>query len=149
MGEVYNHLNISLSTLVPSISLGSQMPIIDGQDTMEMSHASSLSPQSSAATIAHERKDEESEQPPRLPRHSTEIGPPIAIPRLKRRGLFGQVALVAEVEDPRTYSRHMKWFISFVVALAAIATPLGSSIFFRKSAKTLGLHSFSNEMPFN
>jgi hypothetical protein len=63
---------------------------------------------------------------------STELGPPVVVPRLKRRGLFGQFALVAEVENPKTYPRNMKWFLTFVVAVAAVAAPMGSSIFFRK-----------------
>ncbi|KAJ5281083.1 hypothetical protein N7478_006455 [Penicillium angulare] len=65
-----------------------------------------------------------------LPRQSTELGPPVVVPRLRRRGLLGQFTLVAEIENPRTYSRDMKWFITFIVALAGILAPLGSSIFF-------------------
>ena len=130
MGEVYNHLNISLSTLIPTISIDSQIPIVRDQHTMEMHNSPPRSRRSSLTVPVQERSDEE--KPPPLPRHSTEFGPPIPVLRMKRRGLFGQVALIAEIENPRTYSRRMKWFISFVVALAAIATPLGSSIFFRK-----------------
>jgi hypothetical protein len=70
---------------------------------------------------------------PRLQRQTTEIGPAVKVSRLKRRGLFGQLALVAEVENPKTYPRRMKWFITFVVALAGSTAPMGSSIFFRKS----------------
>ncbi|CAG8906304.1 unnamed protein product [Penicillium egyptiacum] len=75
--------------------------------------------------------DEENdpENPPRLERQLTELGPPIKVARLKRRGLFGQLALVAEVEDPKTYTRRMKWFITFVVALAGATAPMGSAIF--------------------
>ncbi|EKV07264.1 MFS multidrug resistance transporter, putative [Penicillium digitatum] len=69
------------------------------------------------------------ENPPRLERQMTELGPPIKVARLKRRGLFGQLALVAEVENPRTYPRRMKWFITFVVALAGATAPMGSAIF--------------------
>ncbi|CAG7919768.1 unnamed protein product [Penicillium olsonii] len=66
----------------------------------------------------------------RLERQSTEIGPAIKVSRTKRRGLFGQLALVAEVENPKTYPRRMKWFITFIVALAGSTAPMGSSIFF-------------------
>ncbi|CAG8946045.1 unnamed protein product [Penicillium salamii] len=66
----------------------------------------------------------------RLERQSTEIGPAIQVSRTKRRGLFGQLALVAEVENPKTYPRKMKWFITFIVALAGSTAPMGSSIFF-------------------
>ncbi|KAJ5779609.1 Major facilitator superfamily domain general substrate transporter [Penicillium paradoxum] len=67
---------------------------------------------------------------PRLERQSTEIGPPIKVARLKRRGLFGQLAMVAEVEDPKTYPRKMKWFITFIVAVAGATAPMGSAIFY-------------------
>lgn len=68
-----------------------------------------------------------------LQRQSTEVGPAIKVARLKRRGLFGQLALVAEVENPKTYPRRTKWFITFIVALAGSTAPMGSSIFFRES----------------
>ena len=66
-------------------------------------------------------------------RQSTGLGPALKVARLKRRGLFGQITLVAEVENPKTYSRNMKWLITFNVALAGSAAPLGSSIIFCKS----------------
>ena len=56
---------------------------------------------------------------------------PVKVPRSKRRGLFGRFAILAEVEEPKDYSRTTKWYITFVVALAAVAAPLGSTIIFR------------------
>ena len=58
--------------------------------------------------------------------------PPVKVPRSKRRGLLGQFTILAEVEQPKNYPRRIKWFITFIVALAAIAAPLGTTIFFRK-----------------
>ncbi|KAJ9256782.1 hypothetical protein DTO207G8_2385 [Paecilomyces variotii] len=55
---------------------------------------------------------------------------PIPVPRSRRRGLFAQFTLLAEVENPKTYPRRTKWFITFIVAVAAAAAPMGSSIFF-------------------
>lgn len=81
-------------------------------------------------------EEHDPENPPRLERQLTELGPPIKVPRLKRRGLFGQFALVAEVENPKTYPRRMKWFITFVVALAGATAPMGSAIFLRESPIT-------------
>lgn len=78
-----------------------------------------------------EKRVGEDPQPPL--RQSTELGPAAVVPRMKRRGLFGQLTIVAEVEDPKTYPRKMKWFITFIVAVAAAAAPMGSAIFFRKS----------------
>ena len=58
---------------------------------------------------------------------------PVKVPHSKRRGLFGRFTIVAEVEEPKHYPRRTKWFITFVIALAAVAAPLGSVIIFRKS----------------
>ncbi|OQE15835.1 hypothetical protein PENFLA_c030G04540 [Penicillium flavigenum] len=80
----------------------------------------------SSNTVDEEHDPENS---PRLERQLTELGPPVKVARLKRRGLFGQLALVAEVENPKTYTRRMKWFITFVVALAGATAPMGSAIF--------------------
>ena len=56
---------------------------------------------------------------------------PVKVPRSKRRGLFGRFAILAEIEEPKHYPRTTKWYITFVVALAAVAAPLGSTIIFR------------------
>lgn len=66
-----------------------------------------------------------------LTRTSTCIPPPVTVPRSQRRGLFGRFTVLAEVENPKHYSRSTKWFITFVVAVAGAAAPLGSAIFFR------------------
>ena len=55
----------------------------------------------------------------------------VKIPRSQRRGLLARFAILAEVDEPKHYSRPSKWFITFVVALAAVAAPIGSAIFFR------------------
>lgn len=58
---------------------------------------------------------------------------PVKVPRSQRRGLFGRFTILAEVEEPKHYTRRTKWFITFVIALAAAAAPLGSAIIFRES----------------
>lgn len=60
------------------------------------------------------------------------IPAPVKISRAQRRGLFGRFTLVAEVEEPKHYPRKTKWFITFIVAFAAIAAPMGSAIIFRE-----------------
>ena len=57
---------------------------------------------------------------------------PVKVPRAKRRGLFGRFTFVAEVEKPMHYPRKVKWFITFIVAIAAVAAPMGSAIIFRE-----------------
>lgn len=56
---------------------------------------------------------------------------PIKVPRSERRGLFGRFSVLAEVKEPKHYSQRIKWYITFVVALAAVAAPMGSAIIFR------------------
>ena len=56
----------------------------------------------------------------------------VKVARSQRRGLLSRFAILAEVEQPVHYSRKSKWFITFVVAAAAIAAPMGSAIFFRE-----------------
>ena len=52
----------------------------------------------------------------------------IVVPRGQRRGLFANLAIIAEVTEPHDYTRKRKWMITFVVAVAAAAAPMGSSI---------------------
>ncbi|KAE8379662.1 major facilitator superfamily domain-containing protein [Aspergillus bertholletiae] len=54
----------------------------------------------------------------------------VVVPRLNRRGLFGRFTLLAEIENPKTYSRKKKWFITFIVAWAGATAPMGSAILF-------------------
>ncbi|KAL9012538.1 MAG: hypothetical protein Q9173_002711 [Seirophora scorigena] len=53
---------------------------------------------------------------------------PVLIPKSQRRGILGRFTVVAEVEEPKDYSRRTKWYITFVIAMAAVAAPLGSAI---------------------
>jgi hypothetical protein len=59
--------------------------------------------------------------------------PPVFVPRSKRRGLFGQLAILPEAEDPRHYARKTKWLVTSIIAFAGMAAPIGSAIFFRMS----------------
>ena len=59
---------------------------------------------------------------------------PVKVRRSQRRGLFGRFTILAEVEEPKHYSRRTKWYITFVVALAAVAAPMGSAIIFRRTS---------------
>lgn len=84
----------------------------------------------SANSIPFEGKDEGKYAPSY---HQDPEDTAVVVPRSQRRGLFGQYTLLAEVEDPKTYTRRKKWFITFIVAVAGSTAPMGSSIFFRKS----------------
>ena len=54
------------------------------------------------------------------------------VPLSARSGLFGRLSLLYEVEDPKGYPRNIKWLITFIIALAAVAAPMGSSIILRE-----------------
>lgn len=69
-----------------------------------------------------------------ISRHGSVVNQPVKVPRLNRRGLFGQLTILAEVEEPTLYPRQTKWFITFVVAIAGMAAPLGSTIIFRENS---------------
>ena len=66
------------------------------------------------------------------PEESEQNPPPVKVPRSARRGLLGKLAVLAEVEEPKHYPDSVKWFITFVIAVAAMAAPLGSTILFRR-----------------
>lgn len=61
----------------------------------------------------------------------------VKVPRGERRGLLARLAVVAEVRDPYDYSRKTKWLVTFVVAIAGAAAPMGSSIILRKFHRPL------------
>lgn len=45
------------------------------------------------------------------------------VPDGKRAGLLARFSLIYEAEEPKAYPRKLKWFITFNVALAAVAAP--------------------------
>ncbi|KAH0600001.1 hypothetical protein MHUMG1_02792 [Metarhizium humberi] len=58
------------------------------------------------------------------------------VPRAQRRGLFAGLAITPEVERPYDYRNSTKWGITATIALATLAAPMGSSIFYRWSPST-------------
>lgn len=63
-------------------------------------------------------------------RLQTNKQPLVKVPRARRRGLFARFALIPEVTEPSHYPNTTKWLITAIVALAAAAAPVGSSIIF-------------------
>lgn len=59
--------------------------------------------------------------------------PTTTVPGLNRRGLLGLLSIIPEIENPQNYGNGAKWLITFIVAVAGAAAPLGSAIFFRES----------------
>ncbi|KAF4550362.1 MFS-type transporter-like protein 65 [Elsinoe fawcettii] len=54
----------------------------------------------------------------------------IKVPRSQRRGLLARFAVIPEVENPYDLPNKTKWVITAVVALSAVAAPMGSTLVF-------------------
>ena len=57
--------------------------------------------------------------------------PPVKVTLSQRRGLLARLALLAEVTEPKHYARPTKYFITFIIALAGMAAPIGSTVVLR------------------
>ncbi|KAL2852453.1 major facilitator superfamily domain-containing protein [Aspergillus pseudoustus] len=102
-------------------------PEVASQASGDSHSISQASDRSYNAPTVH-RRDEEDHVT--VSNSQPEDEPPIVVPRLKRRGLLGQLTLLEEVENPKSYPRSTKWIITFVVAVAGSVAPAGSGIFF-------------------
>ncbi|KAL6721397.1 hypothetical protein ACLMJK_000500 [Lecanora helva] len=88
------------------------------------------SPDSSTNSIRVSTEQQRSEKQDVEAARQESITALVKVPRTNRRGLFGRFTLLAEVEEPKNYARPTKWFITFIIGLAAVAAPLGSTIIF-------------------
>lgn len=116
-----------------------------GKEEMDLddNDAHSITPVSTGLPPTLEEKDRD-EPPYPVPGQDAAI----VVQRSKRRGLFGQLTLLAEVENPKTYTRRKKWFITFIVSVAGVVAPMGSSIFFRKLSRLVSVtHIPRSDMP--
>ena len=82
-----------------------------------------------------------------ISRHASGLNQPVKVSRSNRRGLFGRLTILAEVQDPKSYPRRTKWFITFVVAIAGMAAPLGSTIIFGKDIRPLMQSTPADHLP--
>ena len=111
--------------------LDSSSNTIVGEDGKVQAEASSRTPSQSHKATAHGQPVELEAQISN-PDTENSIPDPITVPRAQRRGLLARFSVVAEVGEPKHYPRRIKWFVTFIVALAAVAAPMGSTIFFRE-----------------
>lgn len=106
-------------------------PAMDQPEEDRKSSKRTSSPSAASDRVEPETKGETVD----LEKMQSESNPEaVKVPRAQRRGLFGRFTIVAEVTEPKHYPRSTKWFITFVVASAAVAAPLGSAILFRKTS---------------
>jgi len=85
----------------------------------------------SSGTVSGNEQEAAQRPRPRRSVTSSILPTPVKVRRSARRGLFGRFTILAEVEEPKHYERRTKWFITFMIAIAAAAAPLGSAILFR------------------
>ncbi|KAK3685448.1 major facilitator superfamily domain-containing protein [Podospora appendiculata] len=101
-----------------------------GYDGSDSRSDTSDDPRSGIDPLDHDN-DQDSTRPEQLRRiSSTFTRATSVIPRARRRGLFGSLAIIPEVESPYEYKNSTKWCITAIVALAAAAAPMGSGIFY-------------------
>jgi len=50
------------------------------------------------------------------------------VPRSKRAGLLGRFTILYEAEEPKDYPRPIKWWVTTIIACAAVTAAMGSSI---------------------
>ncbi len=102
-----------------------------GENFDRQSIHSSHSAHSEQSTVADHHDVENGDDV--LARTITPKRPIVKVPRSERRGLFARFSVMAEVTDPYDYKNSSKWFITFLVAIAAAAAPVGSAIILRMS----------------
>ena len=88
--------------------------------------AQSVAPSENTTIADNESHDVEAA----LERTNTPKKPLVKVARSQRRGLFARFALIAEVTEPKDYKNSTKWFITFIIGIAAAAAPVGSAIIF-------------------
>ena len=114
----------------------SEQPSIDCDGKIKVEgaspHSSSPLPARPADSVNQKEKDVEAARV--TTNASSIVQAPVKVPRSERRGLFGRFSILAEVEEPHHYSRRIKWYITFVIAMAAVAAPLGSAIILRANS---------------
>ena len=96
--------------------------------------------QSETSTTSYEEPVSQEERG--LERIESVKQPLVKVPRSERRGLFARFAAIAEVTEPHHYANKTKWLITFIVAIAAAAAPVGSGIIMPTLAQVSGeLHA--------
>lgn len=83
--------------------------------------------------ISSQADDEKNEVPatnlrPKPSRASSVRNDAEIVPRSERRGLLSRLTLIPEVAVPYDYTNSTKWTITFIIAIAGAAAPMGSAI---------------------
>jgi multidrug resistance protein len=104
----------------------------DVETTRKTNDDDSIAPSGASTSSDHSTNPEKGTstakpRPVALSRTTSVIPGAILVPRSQRRGLLARFTLIPEV-DSYHYTRKTKWLITFVVAICAMAAPMGSAI---------------------
>jgi hypothetical protein len=114
-----------------STKLAEAQPV-DVEENVDRVSSHSLRHSSDDSIQAAPLEDAEHAERSRSKASSARSRPLSIVPRAQRRGLLGRFTIIPEVERPYDYKNSVKWSITFCVALAAAAAPVGSAIFYRR-----------------
>ncbi|KAF2133779.1 MFS general substrate transporter [Dothidotthia symphoricarpi CBS 119687] len=87
------------------------------------SHASTASQHDDASPRPNEKA-----RPTTLSRTTSVSPDAVVVPGAQRRGLLARFTLIPEVQNPYHYTNRTKWFLTFIVAVCAMAGPMGSAM---------------------
>lgn len=93
--------------------------------------------------------DEEAGEPPILHRTVSTQSQPVSVERVPlrhRAGLLAKLSILYEAEEPKDYPRNVKWFITFIIGVAAFAAPMGSAIILRTPSKPCARPTSSRQL---
>lgn len=116
------HVEESVDVIDPGIE-AKEVDITDEDDAISIA-------QSKASTSSgHDEEHTASRPDPPALSRTTSVSPDaIIVDRKNRRGLFGSLTIIPEVENGYHYARKTKWFITAIVAGCAMGAPMGSAI---------------------
>lgn len=120
-GGSVEHPGVSTS---PGVEEEKELEATGGRDSIHSDHS-----HTSHESIENVQQERQPTQRSKSRASSVRSRPLSIVPRNKRRGLLGKLALLPEVDRPYDYKRSTKWLITLIIALAAAAGPMGSSIF--------------------
>ncbi|KAF2156468.1 MFS general substrate transporter [Myriangium duriaei CBS 260.36] len=116
---------------IPSPSL-TRASIFDGPNPEPVDDRDVERAASHSSTDSHVSHESASRPPlrPTFSRASSIRRDAVKVPRNQRRGLLARFAVLPEVTNPYDLNNKTKWTITAVVAFAAVAAPMGSTIVF-------------------
>ncbi|KAF2871474.1 major facilitator superfamily domain-containing protein [Massariosphaeria phaeospora] len=89
----------------------------------------SIAPSHASTVSEQDPEPKGAQQPPATLSRTTSVTPDaIVVDRRDRRGMFARLTIIPEVKNPYHYARKTKWLITVIVAVCAMAAPMGSAI---------------------